>query len=71
MLGTKVAFGKAVRSLTPGFTPVAVFVISTTCDEVACSKSVAPTYHLGVLNDSVGPIAKATFEAHRRSEVLL
>ena len=36
---------------------------------MTCSKNMVPIYRSGLLNDNIGPIAKATFEVH--TEVLL
>ena len=39
------------------------------CDRMTCNKNMVPIFRSGLLNDNVGPIAKATFEVH--TEVLL
>tara|TARA_B100000035_G_scaffold156102_1_gene132980 strand:- start:11690 stop:13834 length:2145 start_codon:yes stop_codon:yes gene_type:complete len=43
--------------------------LSLLCDRMTCSKNMVPIYRSGLLNDNIGPIAKATFEVH--TEVLL
>ena len=39
------------------------------CDRMTCNQNMVPIFRCGLLNDNVGPIAKATFEVH--TEVLL
>ena len=39
------------------------------CDRMTCNENMVPIFRSGLLNDNVGPIAKATFEVH--TEVLL
>ena len=39
------------------------------CDRMTCNQNMVPIFRSGLLNDNVGPIAKATFEVH--TEVLL
>ncbi len=43
--------------------------LSLLCDRMTCSKNMVPIYRSGLLNDNIGPVAKATFEVH--TEVLL
>ncbi len=43
--------------------------LSLLCDRMAISKDMVPIFRSGLLNDNIGPIAKATFEVH--TEVLL
>jgi DNA-directed RNA polymerase II subunit RPB1 len=43
--------------------------LSLLCDRMAISKNMVPIFRSGILNDDIGPIAKATFEVH--TEVLL
>lgn len=43
--------------------------LSLLCDRMAISKNMVPIFRSGLLNDNIGPIAKATFEVH--TEVLL
>jgi DNA-directed RNA polymerase beta' subunit len=43
--------------------------LSLLCDRMTVSKNMAPIFRSGILNDKIGPIAKATFEVH--TEVLL
>ena len=42
---------------------------SLLCDRMTCNKDMVSIFRSGLLNDNVGPIAKATFEVH--TEVLL
>jgi DNA-directed RNA polymerase II subunit RPB1 len=42
---------------------------SLLCDRMTCNKDLVSIFRSGLLNDNVGPIAKATFEVH--TEVLL
>ena len=42
---------------------------SLLCDRMTCNKNMVSIFRSGLLNDNVGPIAKATFEVH--TEVLL
>jgi len=42
---------------------------SLLCDRMACNKDMVSIFRSGLLNDNVGPIAKATFEVH--TEVFL
>ena len=42
---------------------------SLLCDRMTCNKDMVSIFRSGLLNDDVGPIAKATFEVH--TEVLL
>jgi len=39
------------------------------CDRMTCNENMVPIFRSGLLNDNVGPVAKATFEVH--TEVLL
>ena len=39
------------------------------CDRMTCNQNMVPIFRSGLLNDNVGPIAKATFEVH--TEVML
>jgi DNA-directed RNA polymerase II subunit RPB1 len=39
------------------------------CDRMTCNENMVPIFRSGLLNDNVGPIAKATFEVH--TEVML
>jgi DNA-directed RNA polymerase II subunit RPB1 len=34
------------------------------CDRMTCNQNMVPIFRSGLLNDNVGPIAKATFEVH-------
>ena len=43
--------------------------LSLLCDRMTCNHNMVPIFRSGLLNDNVGPIAKATFEVH--TEVLL
>ena len=43
--------------------------LSVLCDRMTCNHNMVPIFRSGLLNDNVGPIAKATFEVH--TEVLL
>jgi DNA-directed RNA polymerase II subunit RPB1 len=43
--------------------------LSLLCDRMTCTKDMVSIYRSGILNDKIGPIAKATFEVH--TEVLL
>jgi DNA-directed RNA polymerase beta' subunit len=43
--------------------------LSVLCDRMTCNKGMVSIYRSGLLNDNVGPIAKATFEVH--TEVFL
>ena len=43
--------------------------LSLLCDRMAITKNMVPIFRSGLLNDNIGPIAKATFEVH--TEVLL
>lgn len=43
--------------------------LSLLCDRMTCSKNMVPIYRSDILNDNIGPTAKATFEVH--AEVLL
>ena len=43
--------------------------LSLLCDRMTCNSDMVPIFRSGLLNDNVGPIAKATFEVH--TEVLL
>ena len=43
--------------------------LSLLCDRMTVTKSMVPIFRSGILNDDIGPIAKATFEVH--TEVLL
>ena len=43
--------------------------LSLLCDRMTCNKDMVPIFRTGLLNDNIGPIAKATFEVH--TEVLL
>jgi len=43
--------------------------LSLLCDRMAISQNMVPIFRSGLLNDNIGPIAKATFEVH--TEVLL
>lgn len=43
--------------------------LSLLCDRMTVSKNMVPIFRSGILNDKIGPIAKATFEVH--TEVLL
>ncbi len=43
--------------------------LSLLCDRMAITKNMVPIFRSGLLNDDIGPIAKATFEVH--TEVLL
>jgi DNA-directed RNA polymerase II subunit RPB1 len=43
--------------------------VSVLCDRMTCNKDMVSIFRSGLLNDNVGPIAKATFEVH--TEVLL
>ena len=43
--------------------------LSLLCDRMTCNHNMVPIFRSGLLNDDVGPIAKATFEVH--TEVLL
>jgi len=42
---------------------------SLLCDRMTCNKDMVSIFRSGLLNDNVGPIAKATFEVH--TEVFL
>jgi DNA-directed RNA polymerase II subunit RPB1 len=42
---------------------------SLLCDRMTCNHNMVPIFRSGLLNDNVGPIAKATFEVH--TEVFL
>ena len=43
--------------------------LSLLCDRMTCNHNMVPIFRSGLLNDNVGPVAKATFEVH--TEVLL
>jgi DNA-directed RNA polymerase II subunit RPB1 len=43
--------------------------LSLLCDRMASTKNLVPIFRSGILNDNIGPIAKATFEVH--TEVFL
>ena len=43
--------------------------LSLLCDRMTCNHNLVPIFRSGLLNDNVGPVAKATFEVH--TEVLL
>lgn len=43
--------------------------LSLLCDRMTSTKKMTPIFRSGILNDNIGPIAKATFEVH--TEVLL
>ena len=43
--------------------------VSLLCDRMTCNHNMVPIFRSGLLNDNVGPIAKATFEVH--TEVFL
>ncbi len=43
--------------------------LSLLCDRMTITKNMVPIFRSGLLNDKIGPIAKATFEVH--TEVLL
>ena len=43
--------------------------LSLLCDRMTCNQEMVPIFRSGLLNDNVGPIAKATFEVH--TEVFL
>ena len=43
--------------------------LSLLCDRMTMTKSMVPIFRSGILNDDIGPIAKATFEVH--TEVFL
>tara|TARA_Y100000389_G_scaffold204596_1_gene258237 strand:+ start:285 stop:4907 length:4623 start_codon:yes stop_codon:yes gene_type:complete len=43
--------------------------LSLLCDRMTCNHDLVPIFRSGLLNDNVGPVAKATFEVH--TEVLL
>jgi len=43
--------------------------LSLLCDRMTMTKDMVPIFRSGILNDDIGPIAKATFEVH--TEVLL
>jgi DNA-directed RNA polymerase beta' subunit len=43
--------------------------LSLLCDRMTMTKNMVPIFRSGLLNDNIGPIAKATFEVH--TEVLL
>ena len=43
--------------------------LSLLCDRMTCNMNMVPIFRSGLLNDNVGPIAKATFEVH--TEVFL
>ena len=43
--------------------------LSLLCDRMTCNKDMVPIFRSGLLNDNIGPIAKATFEVH--TEVFL
>jgi len=43
--------------------------LSLLCDRMTCNKDMVSIFRSGLLNDNVGPVAKATFEVH--TEVLL
>ena len=43
--------------------------LSLLCDRMTMKKDMVPIFRSGILNDDIGPIAKATFEVH--TEVLL
>jgi DNA-directed RNA polymerase II subunit RPB1 len=43
--------------------------LSLLCDRMTITKNMVPIFRSGILNDAIGPIAKATFEVH--TEVLL
>ena len=43
--------------------------LSLLCDRMTSTKEMTPIFRSGILNDNIGPIAKATFEVH--TEVLL
>jgi DNA-directed RNA polymerase II subunit RPB1 len=42
---------------------------SLLCDRMTCNKDLVSIFRSGLLNDNIGPLAKATFEVH--TEVLL
>ena len=43
--------------------------LSLLCDRMTCNHNMVPIFRSGLLNDNVGPVAKATFEVH--TEVFL
>jgi DNA-directed RNA polymerase II subunit RPB1 len=43
--------------------------LSLLCDRMTMTENMVPIFRSGILNDDIGPIAKATFEVH--TEVLL
>jgi DNA-directed RNA polymerase II subunit RPB1 len=43
--------------------------LSLLCDRMTITQNMVPIFRSGILNDAIGPIAKATFEVH--TEVLL
>ena len=43
--------------------------LSLLCDRMTCNSDMVPIFRSGLLNDNVGPVAKATFEVH--TEVFL
>jgi len=43
--------------------------LSLLCDRMTCNQNMVPIFRSGLLNDNVGPVAKATFEVH--TEVFL
>lgn len=43
--------------------------VSLLCDRMTCNKNMVSIFRSGLLNDNIGPIAKATFEVH--TEVFL
>jgi DNA-directed RNA polymerase II subunit RPB1 len=43
--------------------------LSLLCDRMTCTQEMTSIFRSGILNDNIGPIAKATFEVH--TEVLL
>jgi DNA-directed RNA polymerase II subunit RPB1 len=43
--------------------------LSLLCDRMTCNHNLVPIFRSGLLNDNIGPVAKATFEVH--TEVLL
>lgn len=43
--------------------------VSLLCDRMTCNHNMVPIFRSGLLNDNVGPVAKATFEVH--TEVFL
>jgi DNA-directed RNA polymerase II subunit RPB1 len=43
--------------------------LSLLCDRMTANEEMTPIFRSGILNDNIGPIAKATFEVH--TEVLL